>query len=256
MLASRFIYAFLIIELLVLLGGDPAHSQDKWMVGSQEQVRALNMVQIALTAYQSSHGKWPKNWKELRESGIWQSVLLNEQGQALDPDNDGPPKLGSGLNYRGVDSEGRAVLVVLVPRGAAALQSEEERTWRLEPQPDYSQRLKWLDSQGFTAARGITLADYIDDKGMLGLFAICGVIEEGLKLYTLENSGGPEELDQLIDSGYCPVDRQSINPRTGARLKFDGSRGELKLSFDKDGKLTGVWPVLSDGKELKAPGVF
>jgi hypothetical protein len=106
------------------------------------------------------------------------------------------------------------------------------------------------------------LTSFIPKRDWLRLFAICGLLEDTLRQYTMANGEQPASIDEFLGSGFAPIDRNSINPVTGERFAFDGAPRDLFIGLSSEPPAEEVLtvpfvvPIMDDGRRVPAVGVY
>lgn len=175
----------------------------------------------------------PESWQEVSESGIWQTPIRGFQMELINPDDPHLDFLGD-LFLDAGSSDGTSMLLhELEYRGGNQVIKEPvggdftyERQFRI-----------YEGSPAVVLADGSSMLDYLDDEDQLKQFAIIGCLGVNLSSYMAIHGDFPETLDQLFEAGLSNVNRNSLNPVTGERFKFDGSIGDIEYEYLGQGKM-------------------
>ena len=229
--------------------------------GNQDSVRLANTVANCLQVYYAYAGHWPASWDEIQQAGIHQLALVNSSGISIDPDVFEIPPAGETVWMSGEQQNGSYVLELYLPAADTAVATEDwQQPWLIEPNATYAQKFPQYDELNVPRGLDVRWTPYLADDARLRQFAICGMINDAIRLYFISTGSYPKNFSQLIDSGYSPVDMASINPLTGGHFSFDGSANDLlvvvrKADYYTDSAMV-VYPVLEDGEPLYAIGSF
>jgi hypothetical protein len=207
----------------------------------------VTAIEWGLQGFYKVNGRWPSNWKEVRQSLIYQTDLytVDDKRRRIDPDD------GS-LDFAGD--------IVYVPRSFPFLIYKGKvlpQHVRLVPPQEYKQSLPLVE-QGFrTGAHinwqprvsrnyGFRADKFLSNKDRLVQLAILGELRElsdesmhqlGFTMFTIDN---------LLKAQGSPIDRSSTNPVTRKPFKFDGSANDVMVMNGPEGPLTFV-PMPQDG---------
>lgn len=201
----------------------------------------LSFVQAALLAYYRAHGEWPASWQAVVDAGLQQVPLRNKPGQLINPDS---PELSqlSDVWYDAASSrDNRKPAAIWTLRKVGGEPELEE----LRPIASYRQVFIASSSQSNEDYRKFLTED------SLALMACASVIESAVLGFRIYHERYPSSLEELLDSPFTPITRNSINPATGERFRFDGSANDLLIDFLGVEKGVDVEPVGADGQPCR-----
>jgi hypothetical protein len=219
-----------IVGLICLVCGTRGQAYEGDVEGGNTQiVLAPVIVQHGIQAYYKIHHSWPSTWQDVVDEGLWQTSIPTIDGQALNPD-DSSIDFFDDTYYAGERTTGQngtaAVLMGGQPAGSPQVQ-----TILVQPPKTYDQIFAELDPvlpANFNQKYG-------NDPAMLKLFGILGEVWGMHAIYSTVHGAWPSDLEEFLDSGLSPVTRDSINPVTGQTFKFDGSAGDVSITYGPTG---------------------
>ncbi len=185
-------------------------------------------VEFGLHAYYKVYGTWPQSWQAVVDAGLWQTEIPSRDGSRVDPD-DPTIDFFDDVYYsasQSFGSDGKARIMVGGNPG-----SQPIRTILLDPPKTFDSYFTEVDGHV-----GSNLSSsYTSDLEMKRLFAILGEVSSLCGIYYTVHQQWPQSLDSFLSSGLSPVNKDSINPVTGQRFRFDGSSGDCIVTFSEAG---------------------
>jgi hypothetical protein len=196
---------------------------------------ALQSLSLAVIAYYRVHERWPKDWKEVKSSGIFQQDLFGPEFQPVSPD-DGKLDFEYDVFYR---LEG-GVPTILSMAGGKAITSQ------IKTPKTYRQKLTaWASKFPQYDANY-----WLNDPKRLVHLAHMMQLQQAVREYTNTNNRKPTTVQEILTSGWSPLSETSKSPYSGKPYRFDGSANDFKFVA---GNLT---PVDNAGRPVELYGMW
>jgi len=243
---------FLSMAILSALSPIVTQAANAEALERMKYVQPTNLVRGGIRQFYKVFEQFPAHWSDVVGAGICQVTLAGPEGQVIDPD-DATLDFPGDVRYLGLESGSPRV----------AFLSSEGTTQNVgvnTPTP-YAQILTRADQAHlqYGDPDNAVLTSFMTRRDWLRLFAIDGLLESALRQYTVANGEQPASIDEFLDSGFSPIDRDSINPVTGEHFTFDGAPRNFFVglsagSSPEEGlSVPFVIPVMDNGKRM--PGI-
>lgn len=186
------------------------------------------IVQVGVVAYYKVNGFWPDSWSDVVAEGFWQTPIPSKDNSHVNPD-DRSIDFYDDVYYaaRLLDSSSESVTVIM---GAQPNGSPPLRNLKVEPPKTYFEFFGEMDGYLETDLQ----ATYGSDTKMKKLFGLLGEMQTMMAIFFTTKGRYPSSLNEFFESGLSPVNYDSINPVTGLAFRFDGSAGDVMVTFDEE----------------------
>jgi hypothetical protein len=205
---------------------------------------APDLVQQGLLAYFELHGDYPRRWKDVVDAGLCQVELRTSSGRLINPD-DSSLDFYEDIYYHYRPTAECEILHVYNIGGRHVKTTKVERM------------------QGVTLCSALEggkpeLTAALSDEQIFKAYLVRTMLSQSVMLFYDVRKRMPQSLAELLDSGLCLFDRQSINPASGQ--PFSAGTGPWGISItdqsspEKPGRVPRIEMRDGQGRTLPRPG--
>jgi hypothetical protein len=184
---------------------------------------AESLVINSVVRYYTVYGVYPETWSDVRQSGICQVELTRDGDNIFSLDNELNGSWDAQYVYAGAQSPPTLVSNSSDGPISLSLAGTSASTW----DEVATKQLALATSEESSARSRRILAD----KRVQRLLALKGMVGESIHLYIEVHGQPPQSWQNLLDSGLCAIDADSVNPVTGGMFEGNGGRNDFLYEY-------------------------
>jgi hypothetical protein len=177
---------------------------------------AVGHLVTGTVSFYDLHGRWPNSWSEVVAAGLIQCKLVGFGMEALDPDDGQLDAFGD--------------IVYIAPSGTGSAQYSTLKN-SITPQPD----LITLNAPtialrtAFAQSGKDSLMNAASSEARMAQILLAHNMTTSLNEYYATTGEWPQSWQAFLQSGFAPIDSNSVNPLNGQGIKGDGSANDFKF---------------------------